>query len=205
LKATSVHLHASRDPVFSRETRLAFAPGATFALLRAERPVGMWRSLGVSLLVMGVAIPIMAVQRVTIGLVAATAISWSFTLAIQVLMGALVVASVPSRRIGMRPALDLWFAGHLPYSLWLLATAALVANLPFDSLEMVIALGLIPSVWTTAIVSAFCRVVLGTSRGGAGWRAGCHFIAAWAIALQYVAWAAGGWFQVTGSVAGFFE
>jgi hypothetical protein len=46
------------------------------------------------------------------------------------------------------------------------------------------------------IVAAFCETVLGTSRAGARWRAAVHFHLVWAIGLSYVAWAAGGWFQV---------
>lgn len=157
------------------------------------------------LLVIAVAIPIMAVQRVTIGYVAVTAISWSFVLAIQLLIAMLLVISVPSRPIGLGRALDLWFAGHFPYSLWLLVISAVVANLESASVEMVIALALIPSLWTAVILSAFCRVVLGTSRRGARLRAVLQFIVAWAIGLQYVALASGGWFQVTSAVTRFLE
>jgi hypothetical protein len=141
---------------------------------------------------------------VTVGLVAATAIAWSFIVAIQLVVGVLVIGSVPSRRIGLWHALDLWFAGHLPYSLWLLAVAALMANVP-GSLELIIVLAVAPSLWTAAIVAAFCRIVLGCSRGGARRRAAIHFVAVWAIGLEYVALSAGGWFQITGAVTRLFE
>ena len=198
---TVVRSRRHQRTLWSIETQLALAPGATYAWLLAEPRVPVWRRLGVILLVMAVAIPIMAVQRVTIGLVTVSAICWSFALAIQLVTGALIIASVPSRRIGLRPALGLWFAGHLPYSLWLLVTAALMANLSFGSLETVIALAVIPSVWTAVIVSAFCRVVLASSHAGARWRAAAHFFAVWTISLQYVAWGAGGWFQITSAIA----
>ena len=197
--------HGQRHTPFSPETHLAFAPSSTYALLLAEPPTSLWKRLGISLLVMAVVIPIMAVQRVTFGLVLLTAISWTFILAIQLALGALVIASVPSRAIGLTRAFDLWFAGHLPYSLWLLAIGPLMANMEFGSIDLVIVLAVIPSVWTAAILSAFCRVVLGTSRAGGRWRAAIHFAAAWAISLQYVAWVAGGWFQITGSIAAFFR
>ena len=191
--------------MLSAETRLAFAPAATYAVLLTEPPVPLWRRLGIILLVIAVAIPIMAVQRVTIGYVAITAVSWSFVLLIQLLIAVLVVLSVPSRPIGIRRALDLWFAGHFPYSLWLLVMSAVVANLESAPAEMVIVLGLIPALWTSAILSAFCRVVLGTSRRGARVRAVLQFVVVWSIGLQYVALASGGWFQVAGPVVRFFE
>jgi hypothetical protein len=191
--------------VLSTETHLAFAPAATYAVLLAQPPVPLWRRLGMILLVIAVAISIMAVQRVTIGYVAVTAISWSFVLLIQLLIALLLVMSVPSRPISVSRALDLWFAGHVPYSLWLLVISAVVANLESAAVEMVIVLSLIPSLWTSAILSAFCRVVLGTSRRGAWLRAVLQFIVAWAIGLEYVALASGGWFQVVGPVTRFFE
>ena len=190
---------------FSMETQLAFAPAATYRSLLAEPPVPLWRRLGIFMTVIAVAIPIMAVQRVTIGLVAATAIAWSFVLAIQLVLGTLVIASVPSRRVGLKRALDLWFAGHLPYCIWVLATAALMSNLSGGSLEMLVVLAIVPSMWTAAIVTTFCRIVLNSSRAGARWRAAIHLIAVWAVGLQYVALSVGGWFQITGSVSRLFE
>lgn len=193
--------HARPRSLFSLETQLAFAPATTYALLLDEPSVALWRRLGIILLVIAVCIPIVSLQRVTIASVVASAVSWSFILAIQLVLATLVIASVPTRQTTMRRALDLWFAGHLPYTLWLLAVAALVPNLSFASLEMIIGLAIVPSVWTAAIVSAFCRVILGTSHAGARWRAAVHFIAVWVVGLQYVAWSAGGWFQITDAVA----
>ena len=195
----------STPSVLSDDTRLAFAPAAAYAVLLTEPPVTLWRRLGTILLVIAVSIPIMGVQRVTIGYVAVTAISWSFVLAIQLLIAAVLVMSVPSRRIGVWRALDLWFAGHLPYNLWLLVISAIVANLESASVEIVIVLALIPSLWTAGILSAFCRVVLGTSRRGARLRAALHFAVVWAIGLEYVALASGGWFQVAAAATRFLE
>jgi hypothetical protein len=193
--------------IFSAEALIAFRPEAAYRMCMMDAGAGagpLLCRLGNVILVIGVAVPIMAVQRVTVGLFLATALSWSFVLAIQVAMGALVIASAPARSIRFWPALDLWFAGHLPYSMWLLVLAAVLASLPAGSVDMLIALAVIPAAWTAAIVSAFCRVVLGTSRTGGRWRASAHFVAVWAIGLQYVAWSTGGWFRVTGSIMGLF-
>lgn len=190
---------AARD-VLSPEVRLALAPDATYRdLLADETPVTWSRTLrrpALVLLVMAVAVPIMAVQRVTIGLVLTAALSWSFVVVLQLLVGALVIASASARRVEIRRALDLWFAGGVPYGVWLLLAAAAMGSARAASVPLFIASALIPSLWSAVIVAAFCRTVLRTSRGGARWRATAHFLVVWAIGLSYVAWAAGGWFQL---------
>jgi len=105
----------------------------------------------------------------------------------------------------MPRALDLWFAGNVPYSLCLLTVAAVFASTPYASLDGLIALAIVPAAWTAVIVAAFCRHVLGTSRAGARWRAMAHFVVTWAIAFELVALSAGGWFQIVRSIARFFE
>jgi hypothetical protein len=112
VQTTNISTARNRS-LFSLESRLAFAPVTTYALLLAEPSVALWRRLGIFLLVVAVCFPIMALHRVTI------------------------------------------------------ATAA---------------------------------VVLGTSRSGARWRSVIHFIAVWAIGLEYVAVNVGGWFQITDAI-----
>jgi hypothetical protein len=165
----------------------------------------MLRRPAVVALVIGTAVPVMAVQRVTLGLVAASTMSFSFVVAIQIAVGAAVIASAPSRRLTMARALDLWFAGHLPYSVWLLTAAAVFAGLPAASMDLLIVSAVIPAAWTAVIVAAFCRQMLGTSRAGARWRAAVHFVVIWAIGFELVALSAGGWFQITRAVTGMFR
>lgn len=186
--------------MLSTEVRLALAPAATYLGMLDDQAAVSWsrtlRRPALVLLVIAIAAPIMAIQRVTLGLVLTAALSWSFVVAIQFLAGAVVIASVPARRIEIRRALDLWFAGCLPYSVWLLLAAAAMSSARAASVPLFIASALVPSLWTAVIVAAFCRTVLRTSRAGARWRAAVHFLVVWAIGLSYVAWAAGGWFQL---------
>ena len=63
-------------------------------------------------------------------------------------------------------------------------------------LEFLVCSAIAPAAWTALIVSAFCRTVLDTDASGARWRAAAHFLIVWAIGLTYVAWSAGGWFQL---------
>ena len=185
----------------SSELQIALAPDKTYReLIAVDEPVSAWRMLRrplVVLIVIATAVPIMAVPRITLGLFASSIASFGFVVLIQMAVGAALIASARSRRAALPRALDLWFAGHVPYSLWLLTTAAVFAAAPWASLDLLIALAIIPAAWTAVIVAAFCRQVLGTGPAGARWRAGAHFGAMWAIALELVALSAGGWFQIT--------
>jgi hypothetical protein len=193
----------------STEVIVAFGPEVAYRRLLggAIAPAGrqLLQRLGVILLVIGIAIPVMAVQRATILLVVTAALSWSFVLAIQVTVAAFVIASVPARPIGTLAALNLWFVAHLPYTVWMLAASVMMATSRYASAELLIGSAIIPAAWTFVIISAFCRVVLQTGRAGAWWHAIAHQLVIWTIALSYVAWAAGGWFQVLGPIDRMFS
>jgi hypothetical protein len=190
--------------LFSIDVSIALSPDQTFERLVANTGTGHGRSLAarlsVILLTIAIVVPVMAVQRVTTGLVATAAVSWSFVVAIQIAVAVSVIASSRARRIDLLPALDLWFAGHLPYSLWMLAVAALAASSRLVDPVFLFATALVPSAWTTWIVASFCRRALGNSPSTAQRRAAAHQAIVWAIALGYGALTSGGWFQVTGSV-----
>ena len=177
--------------VLSTEAQIAFAPDKTYRTLVADNErVGVWRMLRrplIVLVVIATAVPIMAVQRITLALFAWSIASFGFVVADSDggWRGNHRVCAVAPGQSAR--ALDLWFAGHVPYSLWLLAVAAAFAATPWASLDGLVALAVIPAVWTAVIVAAFCRHVLGTSRAGARWRAAAHFVVTWAIALELVA------------------
>jgi len=187
-----------RDSVWSRELQVALVPSAAYQRL-VSSPVHGWgvlRRPALVVLVIAVMSPIMAVQRVTLGLVATAALSWSFAVALQAVVGIGLIASAPSRRRSAVQALDLWFAGHLPYSLWIVAAFAVMVVAPFGLLGVLIGTAIVPAIWTAVIASAFCRIVLGTTTSGARWRVAGHFVAIWMITASYIAWAAGGWSQL---------
>jgi len=187
------------DSPFSSELQIALAPQASYQRFLSALLPGRWhvlRRLAVIVLVIAVMSPIMAVQRVTLGLVATAALSWSFAVVLQSIVGLAIVVSAPARRIAVLPALDLWFAGHVPYSLWMLVAFGLTATMTSANMRLVILSAVVPAIWTAIIVAAFCRTVLGSTPSGARWRAGAHFVAIWAITFSYIAWAAGGWFQL---------
>ena len=192
------------DSVLSSELRVALAPVLTYQRLLSAgndpTTVGHYvralRRPALVILVIAVMAPIMAVQRVTLELVATAAVSWSFVVVLQAFVAIALIANAPSRKLSVPQALDLWFAGHVPYSLWILVAFATMAIAPSGSLRILVITAIVPAIWTAFIVAAFCRTVLGATATAARWRVAAHFVSIWAITLSYIAWAAGGWFQL---------
>jgi hypothetical protein len=182
--------------MISTELRLALAPERIYReLLARDARVTRWQMLArpaTVLLVIGVAIPMMALHRVTLRLVATTAVLWSVAVAIEFLAAWCVIRSADSRQVRTAQAIDLWFAGHLPYSLWLLTLPIITSSVSAPALEIVGLTGIVPIVWTTFIVAAFCRAVLGTTPAAACWRAGIHLGAVVIVASTLFTISAGG-------------
>lgn len=191
--------------LFSIDLSIALSPDQTFERLVANTGPAPGRSLiarlCLILLTIAIVVPVTAVQRVTASLVAVAAMSWSFVVVTQVAVAVGVIVSSRERRIDLLQALDLWFAGHLPYSLWMLGVAALAENSHLIHLTFLGATALVPSAWTAWIVAAFCRRALGNSPPTARRRAAAHQAIIWATGLGYAALTTGGWYQVTGSVS----
>jgi hypothetical protein len=151
----------------SPEIGLMLAPRATYsALMQAPARASIFTALRRPLLVavvIGVAMSIAATRRATPALVAGTTISWSYVVLLQVAVALVFIARGARRTVGLSRALDLFFAGHAPWSLLVLAAAAWAPSpigRPFWPLT-VLAAGAI--VVTSRIVFAFFREVLGMS------------------------------------------
>jgi hypothetical protein len=189
-----------RGWLLSDEVRIAFAPAATYReLLALDGQVGWLRALerpAFVVFLIGTLVSIAATGRVSFGLVASTAIAWSFAVALQLALGAILIASAPAGRPRLLRALDLWFAGHLPWSLWFLLATLIVVLVPSAPLGPILASTLLAIAWTAAIAAAFCRTVLGTTRQGSWLRAAIHQVLMVVLVLGYVSWAAGGWFRL---------
>lgn len=191
--------------MLSTELRLALAPAATYRRLVETRADTTWRAaltpILFSLLVIGCIVAIMAARRVTLGLVTTVAASWSFALLIQALAALALVASSRRRSVSVARAFQLFFRGHAPWSLWMLAVAAVAClDTPVIGLEQVLATAVVPIIWTAIMVTAYCQAVLGTTPDGARLRATVHQTCIIAIILAYIAWAAGGWMRMVEAV-----
>lgn len=202
--------HAPSD-VLSTEVRVALSPDVAYERLRAARSQDSARQLATRLvtvlLVIGTIVPTMATGRVTIGLVAWSSVVWGFVVVIQVAVALALIASASRRAVRLVDALDLWFAGHLPSSLWLLCGAVVIARSDpaADPLPVVLLGAIIPAWWTAVIVAAFCRRVLDLPPDAARIRAASHFMVTWSIVFSYMAWASGGWFQIVDAALRLFR
>ena len=112
----------------SAELRLILDPDATYAALAAQAaPIGAIRALRrpfLVVVVLGVAMALSATRHATPALVMSTTLMWSVLVIGQVAIALVVIGTPQTGTIGRARALDLFFASHAPWSLWLLAAAA---------------------------------------------------------------------------------
>jgi hypothetical protein len=122
---------------------------------------------------------------------------WSFVPALQLLVGAIVGGMAPARPVSMARAIELLFMAQLPWSLWVLAMTGVTTFTSFHLPLVVQVLSLlIPGVWTSMIVSAFCRAALGCTTRRARWLTACHQTMTWTIFLGYVSLVSGLWARI---------
>lgn len=165
------------------------APRLAYRRLAAQPPAP---SLGVLLrrpalaaLVIGGAVALTSTGGATARVWITTTLCWSFVPGVQLIVAAALIAFLRPPELRLTSALDLFFAGQGPWLLWTLvvAAAALVAfRLGAHSvprLFYVLALALVPLVWTWVILLAFGREVLGLAAGRAF---------AWMLLYQAVIW-----------------
>ena len=151
----------------SPELGLIVSPHDTYAALvrepvRASLVTALRRPVLVAL-VLGVSVSITATGRATPVLVAGTTLSWSYIVLLQLAIAMALVARGARRTVGLARGLDLFFAGHAPWSLLVLAAAAWAPSpvgRPFWPLAV---LAVIPVLLTPRIVVAFFAEVLGMS------------------------------------------
>ena len=181
---------------------VALRPAQAYTRLAGEAAAVRWRHVleypAIALLAFAIAVPIIAVGRVTAMLVLTTALAASLAIAVQAAAAAVLVASAPGRAVRLPAALHLLFAGHLPWTLWLAAVAAATVVIDWLSLPVLAATMAVPAAWTMAILLAFCRIVLGATARGARVRVAAHQALIWSCVLSFAAWGSGGWFRLLG-------
>jgi hypothetical protein len=127
-------------------------------LLRGPARVALVIAVFVTLTSVGQALPTLLLGSV---------LSWSWVPLLQGLVAAPLIAFARRRRVPFSSAMDLFFRGHLPWSLWLMGLAALMmARFPHGlaaspDLVKLLLTALVPIAWTWVIIFAYCRVVLG--------------------------------------------
>lgn len=145
------------------ELRLMVAPARTYAVLARQPssvgPVAALRRPLLAAVVIGVSMAIAATRHVAPTLVLGTTLAWAFVVVLQLAIALLLIAAPSRRTVGVPRALDLFFASHAPWSLWLLAVVALPAPLGHPVMPLLL-LAVVPLVMTNRAIAAFFREVL---------------------------------------------
>lgn len=162
-------------------------PAATYAAL-ARLPAGLGpvralrRPLIAAAVLAGTA-AILATRHATAGLVVSTFACWSVVVIAQVVIALAVIAHPARRTVGVPRALDLFFASHAPWSLWMLAVVAYAPTAGERTLLPILASALAPIVLTPRILTAFFREVLGLDRRRAIARTAVHQAITWILLI----------------------
>jgi hypothetical protein len=126
-------------------------------------------------------VSIAATGRATPSLVAGSTLSWSYIVLLQVAIAVPLLARGARGAGGLARAIDLFFAGHAPWSLLALA-AALWAPAPFGRPFWPLAAAIVvPIVLTPRIVSAFFAEVFGMDRRAARRMTILHQAITWTV------------------------
>ena len=113
--------------------------------------------------VMGASVSIAATGRATPVLVMGTTVSWSYVVLLQLAIALVLIAPRAGRTVGLARAIDLFFAGHAPWSLFVLAAAAWAPSPVGRPLWPLFVPAAAAVVLTPRIVAAFFGEVLGLS------------------------------------------
>ena len=184
-----------------RDLRLALSPTKTYRELIAEPERGTWlralERLAFVAILIGTAVTLASARRLPPGLVLMGILCWSFVPITQWLIGLVVIGRAPGRPLSVPRCLELLFAGHLPWSLWMLVTIGIdtFTPVPIPLVIQVLSL-LVPAVWTTIILSAFCRIVLGCTPARAHLLIVAHQAMTWTAFFGYVVLVSGLWPRV---------
>jgi hypothetical protein len=192
---------------FSPDLHVMARPARTYAAAMAASPPGRSAAIrrpALAALLIGAGTAVSSTGHLTLGLLISGVICWSFVPILQVMTAAAIMRPRGSQPIPLGRRLDLWFMGHAPWSVWIVAATCLLANAPGTwRVEWpLIATAIIPIVWTSIIAAAFCRVVLGDPPGVARARVALHQGITWTIAVIYVAYAVALWPRVVAFLGG---
>jgi hypothetical protein len=172
----------------SAALKVMLNPGSEYARLVAVSGDAPWlRALRMPTLLavmLGLLNATAAAGHVTASLVASEIVAWSFVPLLQLLTGSALIASAGARRVTFPRAVELLFAAHLPWSLWL------VVNTVFQTVNpdpyVVIGSGVVPMAATAVLQLAFGRQVLGLNLREASVRVFAHQAATVMLIVAYI-------------------
>ena len=169
------------------------APRETYAALVRQSPrlgaAGALRRPSLVAVVIGVSVALAATRRVSPALVASTTLSWSYIVLLQLLIAIPLLARGARRTVGLARAIDLYFAGHAPWSLFMLFAAAWAPSTVGRPSWPIVAMAAVPIALTPRIVTAFFAEVLELDRVSARRMAIAQQVMTWAafVAIVWIA------------------
>jgi hypothetical protein len=177
----------------SSELRLLLSPRETYARLArvppSIGPLGALRRPLVAAIALGVSVAIAGTGHVTPLLVLSATVCWSFAIAIQAAIAIALIAGPARRTVGLPRAFDLFFASHVPWSLWFLAAAAWAPH-PLDRpMTPLLVAAVVPIVLTPRMIAAFFREVLEMDPRDARARTAVHQAVTWLAFITLSGWA----------------
>jgi hypothetical protein len=168
---------------------LIFNPRAAY---RSSAPMPSANSLALALrrpafvaLMLGCGISLLASARLSFGLAISTSLCWSFV-PIAEIVALLLVGRNNRAGLLIPQVIDLFFAGHAHWLLWILAAALAFSFLPLTLAQTLFPFwllggGLVVLVWSLWIDYHFFRGPLGESRSGAIRKLGLQRLVSWTL------------------------
>jgi hypothetical protein len=148
-------------------------------------------------LVIGTAVTTSATERVTLSLVLAGAIGWSFVPLLQLFTGWMLVRGFAQDRVRL---LNRYFATHWPWSLWILASYALLLMFPGTRrfAFWITLTAALPVLWTFHLLLRFCREELRLGILRSWTRVATHQAVTYTIVFAYIFVAVSLWPRILG-------
>jgi len=181
----------------SPELQLIVSPRDTYARLARTRSRGgvlaALRRPALAAVVMGAAIALGATGHVTPRLLLSTTLCWAFVVVLQIAIAVALIVGPSRRTVGLSRALDLFFASHAPWSLWLLAAAAYSPSVLGRPLMPLLLSAVVPLALTVRMIAAYFREVLELDPRHARVRTILQQAATWGVPLVLYGTAVGFW------------
>jgi hypothetical protein len=157
----------ARSPVVAVMLRPSHAYRELVAESVAPTPAAALARAAFLALLLGCCVSLSTTGRLTLRLVVSAGVLWSFAPALQALSASVVVLAFARGRLPLLRALELYFAGIGPWSLWLLAVAGVSAFAPAETIaawsaglgSRVLTTALVPLVWSAFITRGFLRAL----------------------------------------------
>ncbi len=142
-------------------------------------------------LVIGTSVTVSATERVTVLLVLAGALGWSFVPILQLATGLILIRGAGART----RRLSGYFATHWPWSLWILTAhaAMLLSNFVRTYGLWLAPTAVVPMLWTVRLLLGFCREELRLDNRQCRRRVAMHQVTTYVLVLVCVAFAVALW------------